>query len=260
VLASCPVHRGRGSIALMHQSECKQNGLLNRFLRDERGAAASLEFAMLSIPAILIVLAVVQTIMLARAMVVLEHAAYAAARSALVHHCRPVAPFEGEENLFSLGAEVWGNLNCSTDDATAEVQAVVLRAAQLAVIPISASNGDARARRPQCDYPEGLVDFVIGAGVRPGLRDAVAEQACYAFEPGNVEVEFRWTSPLDLVLDGGLAQTIGDTFTVYALPPIEATVRFKMPVFVPVQGIFSDGRRNADGTHYRNIEATVTLL
>jgi hypothetical protein len=227
----------------LSQPSVRGAAAIRTYLRDERGGAPSIEMTLIAIPMIVIVLAVVQVIMLARATVVMEHAAYAAARSALVHACRPITPLAGGENLFSVAAGVWGGLSC--DDTHTREQA--LRAAQLAVIPISASNGDSRARQGDCGHPEAAVDLIIGAGVRQGLREAVEAKACYAFEPENVDVEFAWTSTMI-----GVSSARG-------LPPLEATVTFRMPVFLPVRGVFSDGRRG-DGTHYRTISATVNLL
>jgi len=215
---------------------------LKKFIRDDRGAS-SVEFALLSVPAIIVIIAVVQTVLLARATIVLEHAAYAAARSALVHRCRPISPMTGDENLFSSASEIWGAFNCDETEADARI----LGAAQLAVIPISTSNGNSRRRQSSCRHPDAAVAFIIGAGVREGLRDAIDEQACYAFEPGNVQVEVDWNT-----LPSGLS-------VVSALPTLSATVTYRMPVLIPVRGIFSDGRRE-DGTHYRVIEATVNLL
>lgn len=213
------------------------------FLRGESGAVTSLEFVLLAIPAIIIVLALVQMAQLARASVILEQAAYAAARSALVHRCRPISPMAGPENLLQAAAAVWGAANCDETESNAQA----LRAARLAVIPLASSNGKARARQGGCGFPEALVDFMVGAGVREGLREAVAEMACYAFEAENVTVTVDWVT------------AVPGVSLLSALPPIEATVTFRMPVFVPVRGIFSDGRRG-DGTHYRTLTATARVL
>jgi Flp pilus assembly pilin Flp len=217
--------------------------IVRTFLADDTGGAPAIEFTLLAIPAIIIVMALVQTAILARATVVMESAAYAAARSALVHKCQPISPFAGGGDLFSSAGSLWGALRCNESDA----QDQALRAARLAVIPISSSSRQSRARQGQCPHPDAAVAFIVGSGVRDSLREAVDEMACYAFEDGNVTVQVRWAT-----LVPGLSITS-------ALPPIEATVTFRMPVFMPVRGVFSDGRRG-DGTHYREISATVTLL
>lgn len=215
---------------------------MRRFVGDRRAMVASVELVMLALPATLLVLAIVQLMMLARATVVIEHAAYAAARSALVHRCRPVVPLQGSENLFSTADAFWGALSC--DESEADAQA--LRAAQLALIPIGASSTRA-TDRGNCIYPEAAVEFIMGAGVRPGLRGAVENKICYVFEQDNVAVEVDWSTTLEGVS------------IVRALPTLEATVVFRMPVFIPVRALFSDGQRD-DGSHYREITATVSLL
>lgn len=217
---------------------------LKSFGTDERGHIASVEFVLLAVPAILIVLSVVQTVMIAQAVTVLENAAYSAARSALVHRCRPLSPLSGEQSAVSLARGALGTFTCDNDEADARA----LTAARLALLPISASNGRSMSRQGACDFPDALIDFIVGAGVRAELREAVEHKACYAFEDGNVEVDIRWVGALSGVT---VARDV---------PPIEATVRFRLPVFLPVHGIFSTGERSGDNSHYREISATVALL
>jgi len=213
-------------------------GIIGRVARDDRGGA-SVEFVLIAVPMIIIAFCVVQFMLLAQAMIVIKGAAHAAARSALVHSCPPMSVESAAGNLFGAVAGLFNG--CADDPEKWET------AARIAVLPISASNGQSEARQNGCDYPEALVAFLMRDAVRDGLDETVRAKACYAFEPDNLNVQVEWQTQLM-----GVQITEGP-------PPIRATVQFKVPLLVPTRMIFNSGSRG-DDTFYWIGEATATLL
>lgn len=212
-----------------------------RFVRDDTGAVALIEFVMLLPVLLLLTGVVVQFLILAQTSLYLHQAAYAAARSARVHKCPPTS-LSG-----ALGNPTEGMMralleNCREHGEPWEV------AARVALIPASQSSADSEARQGgRCNFPEALIELSMGSPVRPSLEKAVRAKACYAFEPENVGVEVAWQTDL-----------LG-TFTTDGPPPIKAVVEFRLPIATPSGMIFAHGKR-PDGTRYRLGKAEVTLL
>ena len=213
-------------------------------LQNRSGAVHALEFLFVSIPVILCMIAIVQFIFIAQTMVALEYAAYSAARSALVHSCRPVPLLAPGQSVFGVLKGVWGTDDCDEPSSATGRWAT---AARIAIIPVSPSSTKSAARQGECGYPAASVDFLAVGPVGEPLRDALHHKACYAFEANNVQVSLKWE-----LGKGGMA-------LVKTLPPITATVQYRAPVFVPVRGLFATDRRE-DGTYYRLLTAEATVL
>jgi hypothetical protein len=220
----------------------KRSFPIRTFLRDETGSTAPLEFVLLSIPMIILSFCVVQFMLMAQASIVMQHAAYAAARSAIVHKCPPFSLQSANGGLFGVAKAVWGGC---TD--TAEKKKQWENAARIALIPISASNGKSEARQSGCAHPEALVKLMHDAAGTQRLDETLKAKACYAFEPDNVRVETEWVG---LVPGVTFAKTI---------PPLKATVKFRLPLLTPTRMIFNSGERG-DNTFYWQGEAEVVLL
>ena len=130
--------------------------------RRRRGAVA-LE-AVLILPTILVVFGAVAQIMItAQGRMFVEQAAYAAARSALVHMCRPT------------------DLNCTSQPQKWE------DAARWALVPASSTTGGGSCPAITAGQQ------ILTADNRIAGRDTAAQNAlCYAFSPGNTEVTVDW--------------------------------------------------------------------
>jgi hypothetical protein len=191
----------------------------------------------LLIPVLLVLAgAVSQTMLLAQSRLYVEQAAYAAARSALVHKCPPpeVYAMYGSARAVAAGAA------CRDEPGKWE------DAARWALVAAAPSSGFARSRGA-CPEIAAAGELVGGTDLSAGLRDAAANRICYAYEPENVVVEVDWVraeaSPLLAT------QTRG----------IRATVRFRYPLTTPFRRFLYDEKRG-DGTYWRWGEATVVLL
>lgn len=211
-------------------------GFLRRLATRRRRGAISME-AVLALPVMLILFgAVAQTMLLAQSRLYVEQAAYAAARSALVHKC---PPFNLLDALKSPVAAL-GSFQCQDEPQKWEDAA---RWALVAAAPTSAF-AQGRGACPQIRAGEQLV---MGSGMVNGLDEAVSNSICYAYEPENLEVEVEW-------VQSGIAQLFGKTAV-----PMKATVRFKYSLSTPFRRFLSDGQRG-DGTYWRWGEATVIIL
>ena len=166
------------------------------FVTEDRGAVA-IE-AVLILPIMLMVAAVVAELFIAsQRRVAVEAAAFAAARAALVHKCPP----------FQVGSPF--------ETATSAAAQEALRA----------------------------------AGLRGDLTQAARNRICYAYEPGNVQVDVDWHfGAMDVAYTAGFAKTLA----------IKATVTYRYPTASPVRKLISDGRRS-DGTHWYEKSATVVI-
>lgn len=196
-------------------------GAWRHIMKRRRAGAVSLE-AVLAFPSVLLLFAAVAQIMiLAQARTYLELAAYAAARSAIVHKCRPFEP------LCTDQPQKWHD------------------AARWALIGAASPSGFAKVRG-DCPDIVAARQSLAGTGRTGGYDEALANALCYAYEPGNVEVEVGWVQTGLNLLPG--ASSI----------PMRATVRFRTPLSTPFRRFLSDGKRG-DGTYWRWGEATVVL-
>lgn len=201
-----------------------------------RSGSVSLEFALL-LPVILFVFGVsAQYLLLAHSRVYVQQAAYAAARSALVHKCPPLDLV----GLLQSPVSGLGAAQCSDNPQKWE------DAARWHLASASPASAFAAARDncPRLTAAESL----IGATRIPnGLTEAFRARLCYAFEPENVDVTVSWDkSDATALRRNGRAA-------------IRATVRFRYPLTTPIGVLLSDGERG-DGTRWRWGEATVLLL
>lgn len=193
--------------------------------------------AALSMPALLILFgSVAQFMVLAQSRMYVEQAAYAAARSAMVHKC-PQFDLIG---AFKSPIAGLASYQCQDNPAKWE------NAARWALVPASASSEYSSARGACPQIPAGK-EILLADGTLSGISNAVENSLCYAFEPDNVEVQVEWVAT-------GINQYLPDTST-----PIRATVRFKYPLSTPFRRFIYDGKR-ADGTYWKWGEATVVLL
>jgi Flp pilus assembly protein TadG len=207
------------------------------FFNDESGGLPALEFVLVSIPAILLSMSIVQYMLFANSVIVMRSAAYAAARSALVNHCPPIELTGALANIATAAMN-----SCTPNNAE------ILNAARIALIPIASSSPKSKARQGSCSFPDALPAIIVGAMRNSSnMKQAFEHKACYAFEPGNVTVDIKWDD-----LWGGL--TIGKK-----MPPVTAKVTFKLPLLAPVRAIFFNGRFS-DGVHYYQTSVEVTLL
>jgi hypothetical protein len=211
-------------------------------LRSEDGALPTIELIVLAFPLLILTLALIQQARVAQAVVATEHAAYAAARSALVHSCRPIPALGGETSVIGAVKSFWGSGGCA-EPRTTDGSTPWDVAARMALIPISPSREGAGA----CAYPDAAIDMAERGPVGASLADALHHKACYAFAPANVRVELEFLS------------AFGPISGVKTMPPIRATVTYRMPVYGPVRGLFADGTRG-DASHYRVVRARVDLL
>lgn len=219
--------------ALVRNRAC---GFLPKLAKRRRRGAISIEAA-LALPLLLILFgSVAQTMLLAQSRLYVEQAAYAAARSAMVYKCPdfdPIAAFKSPMAAFS-------SFTCKDQPQKWEDAA---RWALVAAAPTSAF-ASGRGSCPQIRAGEQLI---MGTGKVNGLDAAVANSICYAFEPGNLEVEVAWDRSIIGIVTGKTAV------------PMTATVRFKYSLSTPFRRFLADGKRG-DGTYWRWGEATVTLL
>ena len=213
--------------------------MFSKFRNDVSGGLPSVEFALISPAIILISFCLIQFMLLAQAKIVIKSAAYAAARSALVHYCQPIGIQSLSTDLVgTLTQSLWNN--CSDNTEMPET------AAKLALIPISSSNDKSR-NRYSCNVPTALTEIMTHEYTRAGLTESLENKACYAFEPSNSTVTIEWQEQL-----GVINLTKGP-------PPITAWVSFKVPVLAPVRMIFGKGSRG-DGTRYLELSSKVSLL
>ena len=213
-------------------------GLARRALGRRRKGAISIE-AMLAVPTLLVLFSgVTQTMLMAQNRLYLEQAAYAAARSALVHKCPPV---NFSEALQSPVSGLKGLLTGSCEDDPQKWE----DAARWALISAAPSSAFAKGRTTCPDLPA-AGDVVDSGSLDPGLSEAFLNRVCYAYEPGNVTVEVEWET------------SISTTFGI-TTPPIRATVTYRYPLTTPFRRFIDDGQ-HSDGSYWREGTATVVLL
>lgn len=179
--------------------------------------------------------AVAQVMLTAQARVQVEQAAYAAARSALVHKCPPVDYLKA---LTSPIATV-RSLDCTDQPQKWE------DAARWALVAAGSPNSFAQGRG--CPTITAGYELLQGSGQLDGYDAAAQAAMCYAYEPDNLQVTAAWDVNL---IDALLGSTRA---------PIVVTVTFKYPLSTPFRRFIDSGKRG-DGTYYREESVTVKLL
>jgi hypothetical protein len=216
-----------------------------RRLGPKRRGSVTIE-AMLALPVMMVLFgAVSQVLITSQSRVHLEQAAYAAARSALVHKCPPVRQLYAVWGIRSVQTECFRNRNSL--DATAQRKAE--DAARWALIAAAPTNAAAGAMN--CALPEAGRQLLTGGDRIAGRNTAVRNAMCYVFAPGNVTVELEWQPR------SGFAFSTPDRL------PIRATVTFRYPLSTPFRRfLIMDGTagQRGDGTYWREGSASVTLL
>ncbi|MEO0747715.1 MAG: hypothetical protein AAFZ10_04985 [Pseudomonadota bacterium] len=206
------------------------------FVTEDRGAVA-IE-AVLILPIMLMVAAVVAELFIAsQRRVAVEAAAFAAARAALVHKCPPFQVGSPFETVTSLAGSACSDKPQKWTDA-----------ARWALIS-SAPGSEHAVSRGQCQTIAAAQEALRAAGLRGDLTQAARNRICYAYEPGNVQVDVDWHfGAMDVAYTAGFAKTLA----------IKATVTYRYPTASPVRKLISDGRRS-DGTHWYEKSATVVI-
>jgi hypothetical protein len=201
-----------------------------------RSGSLSLEAALL-LPVLLLVFGVTaQYFIFAHSRVYVQQAAYAAARSAIVHKCMPPNLLRMLDNP----ASAIGAASCTDNRKKWE------DAARWHLVPASPAAVNAQARG-QCPNLPAAESLMAGSQMSAELSAAFRARLCYAFEPENVQVTVLW--------EPGLASAASRN----GRPAMRATVRFRYPITAPIGLFLSHGER-ADGTLWRWGEATVLLL
>lgn len=187
------------------------------WLKRKRRGSMAIE-AVLILPVMLVLFgALAQVMITSQGRLHVEQAAYAAARSALAHVCHPL------RSGCTPQSQKWED------------------AARWALLPASSTVGGSSCP----DLP--AAQQILTADNRIAGRDTAAFNAlCYAFTPGNVEVDVEWV------------YSSAATLTGLDNLPVKATVRFKLPLSTPFHRFVREGE--AHGVSWRWGEATVTLL
>jgi Flp pilus assembly protein TadG len=209
-------------------------------LSRRRRGSVSLE-AVLAFPVMMVVFgAIAQIMLLAQARLYVEQAAYAAARSALVHKCRPVDP------RFAIKYPLSAAIMATCQDKPQMWE----NAASWALVGAAPSSNRGCSTAPQA----AIEVFNATGPVRSHLTTALTNRLCYAFNNANVTVTVEW---LDFV-DWPLAPNTPVRLLNNDAAPIKATVEFKYPLTTPFRLFISDGK---DGDHHYYMgSATVVLL
>lgn len=209
--------------------------------RDERGAASALDFVFVLPIGMLFISLIVQFLNLAQQSIVLHHAAFKAARSALVNKCSP-------PSIQRLGfEEVFTSFACDFGEG----EALIERAAQIGAIPAAPASSYVRHRfdcasdRVQT-LTDSMIPMAVGYGAPPTLARAMENRICYVVEPGNLNVSSSW------LVTGYLTE---------GLPPVEVTLTYRHPLTAPIGNwlLATDGGRRNDGTRWREGTASVIL-
>lgn len=201
-----------------------------------RSGSVSLEFALL-LPVVIFIFGILaQYLSLSQSRIYVHQAAYAAARSALVHKCLPTEYISALSNPFSAlaGATCQDNPQKWQD------------AARWHLVGAAPTSEFAQARK-QCSSLDAAQSLMAATPMPAHLHDAFDARLCYAFEPENVEVTVSWEGSVTGVVQRNTR------------PSIRATVRFRYPLTTPIGMFLSDGTRG-DGTRWKWGEATVVLL
>lgn len=216
---------------------------LIKILSKRRRGSVGIEAAM-ALPAVLVLFGAVSQVMItAQSRMHLEQAAYAAARSALVHKCPPFNIVAALKSPVAALRLTECRKNRSGLDAIAQRKAE--DAARWALIAAAPTTGHAMGRG--CDQVKAGEEILTGSDKVMGRDQAVKNAMCYVFEPGNVTVTLEWQETLRTKLTG---QT--DV-------PIRATVEFLYPLSTPFRRFVYDEKRG-DGTYLKRGSAAVTLL
>ncbi|MEM8737985.1 MAG: TadE family protein [Planctomycetota bacterium] len=211
-----------------------------RRLRGESGTA-TVEFTLVLLPAMLICLVLLQTVLMFSGNLFVHYAAYVATRSAIV---------EAPTGLEGGG----GRLNPEAEDgALGKAQ----RAAAFALAPVSGKLDGATGGRPAA-LAAGL-DAFFESYERSSPRwvgQLAAARLAYAQRHTQV-VLYRTTNA------GGLVRELGDGgITFGAKDPVTLGVTHRLHLSIPYASLlFSDGTHATAGgtTAYRSITATATL-
>lgn len=222
---------------MTHILDIPQAPRARQFVMRRRRGSISME-AVLALPVLLILFgAVTQFMVLSQARLYVEQAAYAAARSAMVHKCPLFDPLQA----FKSPAAAIVGFECEDRPQKWE------DAARWALVAASSASQFSTARG-NCPQITAGKQLITGTGQVGNLSSAVSNSLCYAYEPENVTVEVEW------VQTGLLSPLQGSTAV-----PMRATVKFKYPLSSPFRRFIHDGKR-ADGTYWKWGEATVVLL
>ena len=214
---------------------------MKRFLTRRRQGSIGLE-AVLALPAVLLMAGLIaQTMLLAQTRTYVENAAFAAARSALVHMCRD----PGIRDFITSPYGAFQDYQCDDSDSP------WVDAAKWSLVTAAPSSGFG-AELGSCEDMTSGVQLLTGAPMDNRLITAARNRICYAFQGDNVDVSVEWADT------EGWVRRFGATLNPEARP-IRATVRFKAALTTPIQRLLSDGVHN-DGTPWRMIEATVVIL
>ncbi len=218
--------------------------IFSNILRKRRRGAVGIEGAM-ALPVFLVLFGAVSQVMITgQSRVHLEQAAYAAARSALVHKCPPF-------NIVArLRTGIGGLLPTECDKHKSRLDRIAQQkaedAARWALIAAAPTTGMARGRGCP-DAPLAGEQILTGSNRIQGRDQAARNALCYVYEPGNVTVTLQWEQSL-------MSQIRGDTDV-----PITAEVEFLYPLSTPFRRFIYDQKRG-DGTYWKRGSATVTLL
>lgn len=219
----------------------RQKQRLAAFATDDRGAAAAMDFVFILPIGIFFISMIIQVLMLAHQSIVIHHAAFKAARSALVVKCSP-------PSVQRLGLEeIIDNLTCDQS----ERDVIIRRAALIAALPAASSSNTVRDRvtcnaQNVRDLTQGIVAMSLGYGAPQFLQQALENRVCYVLEPGNLRVTSKW-------LETG--------YVTEGLPPVEVTLIYRHPLTAPIGSwlLASKGGRRGDGSRWREGIATVVL-
>lgn len=211
---------------------------ITRRLSHRRRGAVGLEAVLLVPPMLILFGAVSQTMILAQSRMYVEQAAYAVARSALVHKCPP------ENIVDKLQTDAPGLLGASCTE-TATDRRKWQDAGRWALVP-AASPAPVMSQNSGCPQITAGREIVIGAQKLNGLDAAVAAKICYAYAPANTRISTAWVSRPSDSEERNIRWTMS------------ATVEFRYPLSTPFRRFL--GTKASDGNYYRWGKATVELM
>lgn len=210
---------------------------LKAILTRRRRGAMGLEAILIFPPMLILFGAVSQVMILAQQRTYVEMAAYAAARSAMVHRCPEPAVMEALSSPFAALAKY----NC-TDDASK--QRKIEDAARWTLVAASPTSEFAKGRG--CPNIVAGLQIARASGKLNGLDDALTNAICYAYERENVTVTADW----DL---STITRIVGADSI-----PMRAKVRYRAQLSTPFRRFIYDEKRG-DGTYWKWVEAEVVL-
>ena len=204
--------------------------------KDEAGAVLSMDVVLVAPIALFIVSLAVQALVLSHQSIILHSAAFAAARSALVHQCP-------ENSIMKVASCA---LKTKPGNMKRAAETMLIAAAPSSSFAVERNGCPSSAQHP---LSKGLPLLADGAGIPVHLKTAIRNKICYILEPGNVSVETKWV-PVGTAL--ALTGIIDDP------PPVEAEVRYRYALTTPIGGMLAGGTRS-DGTKWREGVAKVVL-